>query len=112
MWAISSREMWQETTDGVICKLNEIMQSWENRITLSNLRISERFAAGGLRLLVHFTVEDFDEIWAACFERENFSTSFDFNESQASDRDKHSMLVSVVKGYGFSREVGSHFCKA
>src|SRR5206468_639711 len=43
-----------ELRDNPIDKMGQLMQKWNDRLTLDNLRFSERYVNHGLRIHIHF----------------------------------------------------------
>ena len=50
-------------------KVDELLKCWENRLTLNNLRLAERYLKAKVHILVHFRVSLVDEEYVACFQR-------------------------------------------
>jgi len=58
----------QELVNQSIHEINKLMELWEKRITIDNLRFADRFRAGELSVIVHFRgAVDASEVWAAEF---------------------------------------------
>jgi len=58
-----------EAGDQVIHKINQLMERWEKRITLRNLRIADRFLNFELHIILHLRVKDSGEVWGLCLEK-------------------------------------------
>jgi len=61
-------EQGKELPNQVIHEIHKLTERWQQRITLHNLRIAERFLNFELHLLLHVRVETFGsrEMWGAC----------------------------------------------
>jgi hypothetical protein len=57
-----------EVGNQLVNKIHKLMERWEKRITLRNLRLADRFIDFELHILFHLRVKDTGEIWGACLE--------------------------------------------
>src|SRR5262245_20505769 len=64
-----SNEQRLETNNDVINRLHHIMERWQERLTLDNLRIADRYVKGELHILVRFRIGGIDEEHIAFFQR-------------------------------------------
>lgn len=66
-----------ETLDNVVNEIGHISERFVNRLTFNNLRLSERYDKGELGCIVHFTIGESAEEFAAYFQL--VETQFDEN---------------------------------
>ncbi len=62
-------EIGLERQDQSVNEINQLMQRWNQRITLRNLRLADRFLNVELHILLHLFIKP-GEMWVACFEQE------------------------------------------
>ncbi len=48
--------------------IDKLMERWQERITIRNLQLADRFVNFELHLLLHLFIKDTSEMWGACFE--------------------------------------------
>ena len=58
-----------ETENQVVNIIRHLNERWEQRLTLDNLRLAERYVKGELHLLIHFRVGGVTEEYAALLKR-------------------------------------------
>src|SRR4029077_16947808 len=57
-----------ETEHQLLGKGDQILERWEKRITLRNLRLADRFLNFELNVLLHLRVKDSSKVWVVRFE--------------------------------------------
>jgi len=77
--------------------LNSFTEKWEKRLTLSNLRLSERFANDELRIIIHFRAKDTLEKWACCLTEIRSIEPLALEQIRMTNGNKLAMLVDVIK---------------
>lgn len=83
-------------------QLDELMQAWDNRITLSNLRIAERFMDGEIHFILKLRLIKTAEFWLARFDVKSAAQvkrphPFGHKDVVFADGEKGAVLVNVVK---------------
>lgn len=68
--SLFSCEQGPEGQNNVVNQINHLLERFEQRLTLANLRLSERYIKSELHLLIEFRIGDIDEKCVTCFERE------------------------------------------
>ena len=58
-----------ELVDDVCDKLRHILESFQDRFTVRNLRLSERYLKGEIHILVEFSIRGVSKKYCACFNR-------------------------------------------
>jgi hypothetical protein len=71
-----SPQEWLETKNQSLCKIDELVERWNKRITLDDLRIDERFRSGELHIILHLRIKDTGEQWGVCLESARFQNKF------------------------------------
>jgi len=67
-----SSEEWPKTQDEAVDQIRHVLERFDNRFTLNDPRLAERYIEAEIHLLVHFTVRPVDEEFVAYFERAEF----------------------------------------
>jgi hypothetical protein len=93
-----------ETKDGFLDDIRELMEGIQKQISLTNLRLCERFLQYEIHFIVHFRLKDTGELWGVCFEcpgpdqEETRGTVPGCVEKRIlGQREKESVLVDVVQ---------------
>jgi hypothetical protein len=90
----------QELANQVIHEIYKLTERWEQRITLNNLRIVDRFLNFELHILLHIRVKTFGsvEMWGACISNQKITGHPVANQKVvASDTEMSSVFVDVVE---------------
>ena len=89
-----------EAEDQVLDNIHKLMERWEKRITLGNLRIAERFANSEIYLALHCTIKDTGEMWVARFDKVFGERSIDpigGEQRILADGENGPVLVGVIQ---------------
>jgi len=83
-------------------EIQDLMERWEQRITLRNLRIADRFRQFEIGIALNFLVEDTGEVWVAllnekCVEKVQSSDPFGSKNGVSIDRKESPVLVDVIE---------------
>ena len=70
--SLFSREQGPEGQNNIVNQINHLLERFEQRLTLSNPRLSKRYDEITLQLLLHFRTRDGEE-FVACLQREDGS---------------------------------------
>ena len=96
--SVSSFEKQPEAFNQTLNKIHHLMERWEQRITLRNLRLSDRFLKLELHILLDFIVKDTGERWIACLEKiPEGREPIVQHDAIAVNRKQSTMLIDVVK---------------
>jgi hypothetical protein len=68
LWGISETQ--SESRNDALDKCRELMERFEQRLCLNNLRLIERYIKSELQILIHFRIGSIDEEFIACFQGE------------------------------------------
>ena len=49
---MSDSEKWQELVDNILDKVAKLAEQWDHRLTVNNLRLSERYLVGEVAFLI------------------------------------------------------------
>jgi hypothetical protein len=60
-----------ETRNEVVDQIKHLLERFDQRLTLDNLRLAERYIESKLHLLVHFCIGGIDEEFVACLQRKH-----------------------------------------
>ena len=63
-------ETQSESRNDALDKCRELMERFEQRLCLNNLRLIERYIKSELQILIHFRIGSIDEEFIACFQGE------------------------------------------
>jgi len=86
-----------EALDQVLDKIHHLMKRWEQRITLRNLRLSDRFLKLELHTLLDLIVEDPKNVGSPALRRYPKGGSQSSNMTQSGiDRKKRAVFVDIV----------------
>jgi hypothetical protein len=95
-----------EALDQVLDKIHHLMKRWEQRITLRNLRLSDRFLKLELHTLLDLIVEDPEERWIACLEKiPERREPIVQHDAIGIDRKKRAVFVDIVKLMDFPEQI-------
>src|ERR1039457_797470 len=70
--SLFSREQGPEGQNNIVNQINHLLERFEQRLTLSNPRLSKRYDEITFQLLLHFRTRDGEE-FVACLQREDGS---------------------------------------
>lgn len=87
----------QEVADQSINKTNDLMEKWEKRLTLANLRLAERFGAGEINFLIHFRRRNSVEEYVLCLKPIVSFESIANEQAVTKDSEIESVFVDVVQ---------------
>jgi hypothetical protein len=65
-----SGEQGAEAQNEAIDQIRHVLKRFNDRLTLANLRLAERYLKAEIQLLVHFRIGQIDEEFGACLQRE------------------------------------------
>lgn len=86
-----------ETKNQVFDKLDKLMERFEKRITLRNLRFAERFRDGELTLILHVSAKDSLERWGVCYKPPITLESDALQQIIIPNSKKEMMFVSAIE---------------
>ena len=89
-----------ELIDDVLDKLNKLMERWNDRLTMNNLRLAERYFKAKLHILVHFRVGGIDEEFVAHLQRVQIVGGFKEQVELREDRQFPRQLRHVPQDVG------------
>lgn len=80
-----------EARNDVADKLDQLMERWEQSISHTNRRLSERFLAGEIHVLIVFRDAETGEVWFVCLERNTTDNHI------LADRQNEAVLVGIIQ---------------
>ena len=96
MGKIESTEAGLKQQDSVADKISEMLERYQNRLTLDNTRFIERYLKGELHILLHFSVRQINEQFVAYFQRDQIPSgskeSVEFRNDAAGELCLHHLL--------------------
>lgn len=93
---LSRPEVPLKLSDQIIHELNRLTKKFDERLTLANLRLSDRFLDNELRILVHFRAKNSSEKWACCLLPILSVESLALEQVVGSNWDQIAVLVDVI----------------
>jgi len=87
----------KKLSDEAVHKIHQLMQRWEQRITIHNLCLADRFLDFELQILLHFIAKDTGEMRVACFHQVAGGYPVGDKEVVAPNGEQGAVLINVIK---------------
>ncbi|HVB56590.1 MAG TPA: hypothetical protein VNE63_09195 [Candidatus Acidoferrales bacterium] len=82
--------------DETINVINRLTEKFEKRLTLSNLKLAQRFLDNELRFLIHFRPKDSSKEWACCLLPVSSVESLALKQIALANSDKVAVLIDII----------------
>jgi len=86
-----------KTSDEIIDHCHRLTEKIKERLTLQNLRLSDRFLNNSLRILIHVRAKDSSKEWACCLLPEMAIEPLALKKIIAANADQMAVLVNNVR---------------
>src|SRR5271157_2153117 len=94
---VSQLQERSELSNHSLNSINELMQRWQDRITMRNLRLADRFIDFELHVLLYVRVKLGGEFWGVLFEPESPVKPIGPIDTISADSKQGTMLVNSVQ---------------
>ncbi len=86
----------KELVDNAVNNINDLMEKWNQRLTLQNLRLCSRFSSGDIDFIIRCMVKESVEVWVCSLSPEIPLESDSFKQNVLPDRDNGLVFIDIA----------------
>jgi hypothetical protein len=86
----------KELVDHAVHNINDLMEKWDQRLTLQNLRLRSRFLSGDIDFIIRCMAKESVEVWVCSLSPEVALESDSFKQNVLPDRDNGLVFIDIA----------------